>query len=321
MAETVSVLIASYNCARFLLQCLASLSAQSRQPDEVIVVDDGSEDDTAEVVRRFSGVRYIKVEHQGKSGAFNRAISEARGDILCHLDADDYWMPQKLEHVCKELADKPTLGGVIHETERVDEYGGRLEAGRNVNPLRMPAIITLDSSEEACFLYSVPGAKGFFAGNPNTTVARRSALTDLFPLSPDMGLAVDGIFVYGALRYGLLYLPERLSAYRRHGSNEWLGNPHRCQHIIKLLQFLLLKETFRSHLSVRQIKFLEVKILEMTAYDASLTGENKIKGAIAGIQVPLALMRNGLLFNWRHIALPLMCFLPVKRKSGAPTGT
>jgi len=313
MAESVSVLIASYNCARFLPQCLESISAQTRQTDEVIVVDDGSEDDTEEVMHRFSGVRYIRSEHQGKSAAFNRAVSESTGDILCHLDADDYWMPRKLERVCKELAERPTLGGVIHETEHVDENGCPIETGfRHKAPMR-PTLVTLDNSEGRGFLYAVPGTKNLSAGNPNTTVTRRAALIDLFPLWPDMGLAVDGIFVYAAVRYGILYLPELLSVYRHHGNNAWSGNPRRSQHIIKMWKFLLFKQDFRNHLSPRQIRLLEAKILEMTAYHASLTGDDKLRGAIAGIQVPLALLRNGLLFNWRHLALPLMCFLPVKR--------
>jgi glycosyltransferase involved in cell wall biosynthesis len=313
MAESISVLIATYNCARFLPQCLTSISAQTHQPDEVIVVDDGSEDNTREVMRRFPAVRYIRAHHGGKSAAFNRAVSVATGDILCHLDADDYWMPQKLERVRDELADKPTLGGVIHETEHVNEDGSRIKSVGKPRARKMRAVVTLDNSEELHFVYSVPGAKGFFAGNPNTTVVRRSALVDVFPLWPDMGLAVDAIFVFAALRYGLLYLPELLSAYRHHGNNAWLGSPHRSQDIIRMFQFLLFNEAYKNHLSARQIQLLKARILEMTAYDSCLTGNNKIRGAVAGIQVPLFLLRNGLLFNWRHLALPLMCFIPVKR--------
>ena len=60
MAETVSVLIAAYNCARFLPACLKSIHGQTRQPAEVIVVDDGSEDDTEDVMRSFPAVRYFR---------------------------------------------------------------------------------------------------------------------------------------------------------------------------------------------------------------------------------------------------------------------
>ena len=118
MAEKVSVLIGTYNYARFLGRCLESVCGQTRPPDEVIVVDDGSGDGTDEVVRRFSGVRYIRQNHEGKSVAFNRAVRESTGDILCHLDADDFWMPDKLERVCQELARRPSLGGNAPEASQ-----------------------------------------------------------------------------------------------------------------------------------------------------------------------------------------------------------
>jgi glycosyltransferase involved in cell wall biosynthesis len=313
MPETVSVLIASYNCARFLPECLKSVLAQTRPPEEIIVVDDGSEDRTPDVMRSFPDVRYIRQEHGGKSAAFNRAVAEARGDILCHLDADDYWMAPKLERVCKELTDNPALGGAIHEVRHVDEDGNRFELGYSTKFVARPAVIRLDDCEDVGFLYPVPAAKGFFAGNPNTTVTRRSALVDLFPLWPDMGLGVDCIFVAGALRSGLLYLPELLSAYRHHRSNAWLGNPYAYQHVIDMWRFLLSQENYRSRLSPRHISLLEARILEIEAYQASRTGRNKVRGLIAGIQVPMILLRNGLLFNWRHLALPIACVLPVRR--------
>ena len=156
-------------------------------------------------------------------------------------------------------------------------------------------------------------ARGLFAGNPNTTTARRSALVDLFPLWPEMGLGVDCVFVAGALRHGLLYLPELLSAYRHHSSNAWLGNPYGSQHIIDMWRFLLSQESYRSRLSSRHVNLLKARILELEAHQASQTGRNKVRGAIAGVQVPLILLRNGLVFNWRHLALPVACFLPIWR--------
>jgi len=311
MAETVSVLIATYNCARFLPQCLESISAQTHQPHEVIVVDDGSKDNTKEVMRGFPHVRYVQAEHGGKSAAFNRAVSEAKGDILCHLDADDYWSPRKLERVCKELAKKTSLGGAIHDVEHVDEVGTRIRGQKLARGT--PSVITLESWADVDFLYSIPGARGFLGGHPNTTVVRRSALVDLFPLRTNVGLFVDGIFVLGALRYGLLYLPEVLSAYRHHGHNAGLGQANQCIDAVKMFQFLLGKKEFRNHLSDRDTGLIKARILEKTARYACLTGNDKVRGAIAGIQVPFVLLRSGLLFNWRHLALPLMCFIPVKR--------
>src|SRR5262245_7382583 len=216
MAEKVSVLIGSYNYARFLGKCLESVCGQSRSPDEIIVVDDGSTDETADVVRRFSGVRYILQNHEGKSVAFNRAVRESTGDILCHLDADDFWMPDKLELVCREMSQRPAIGGVIHETSHVGEDGEPIQLPYKIALYPASTILTCEGVEEIGFLYPLPGARGTMAGNPNTVCARRDALLDMFPLPADMGLAVDAVLLAGAIRFGLLYVPRELAAYRHH---------------------------------------------------------------------------------------------------------
>ena len=97
MAPRVSVLIPTYNCARFLPQAIESVLAQSFQDFEIIVVDDGSTDDTTQVVARYPRVRYILKEHSGISASRNAAVAAATGEIVTFLDADDLWLPQILE--------------------------------------------------------------------------------------------------------------------------------------------------------------------------------------------------------------------------------
>ncbi|MBE6963738.1 MAG: glycosyltransferase family 2 protein [Ruminococcaceae bacterium] len=93
----VSVLIPAYNSAAFLGQALDSVFAQTYRDFEVIVVDDGSEDDTAAVAAARPEVRYIRKEHSGISATRNLAIAQARGEVIAFLDADDLWTPDKLE--------------------------------------------------------------------------------------------------------------------------------------------------------------------------------------------------------------------------------
>ena len=317
MADTVSVLICTYNYARFLSKCLETVCGQTRPPDEVIVVDDGSTDETDEVLRRFPDVRCIRQNHEGKSVGFNRAIREARGDILCHLDADDFWMPTKLEQVCRALERWPSIGGVIHETSHVGENGEPIELPYAAAPYPQSTLLTFEGVEEVGFLYPLPRARGLMAGNPNTVCARRAALLDMFPLPARMGLAVDAIFLAGALRYGLLYLPSALAVYRHHGQNAWLGNPQAIQHVIDMWEFLLAHENYRRHLSRRHVSLTRAKILERKAFLASRTGERALEGAWAALGLPFLLLRNGLLCNWKHLVLPWLCLLPLKRAAGA----
>ena len=95
--STVSVVIPCYNGAAFLREALDSVLAQTRPPLEVIVVDDGSTDDSAAIAESYGPpVRVIRQENQGESVARNRGIDEARGDWIAFLDADDVWKPEKL---------------------------------------------------------------------------------------------------------------------------------------------------------------------------------------------------------------------------------
>ena len=65
-------------------------------------------------MRRFPQVRYIWQENTGKAAAFNRAFRDSQGDLICHLDADDYWLPRKIERVTKTLA-AYDAGGILHD--------------------------------------------------------------------------------------------------------------------------------------------------------------------------------------------------------------
>jgi len=95
---TVSVVIPCYNAARFLHETLASALQQTHPPLEVIVVDDGSTDDSAAIAESFGPpVRIIRQKNQGESIARNRGIDAAQGDWIAFLDADDLWKPTKLE--------------------------------------------------------------------------------------------------------------------------------------------------------------------------------------------------------------------------------
>lgn len=97
MGPRVSVLIPTYNAGRYLGAALESVLGQTYQDFEIIVVDDGSEDDTAAVAARYPQVRYFYNAHSGISVTRNLAISKAKGEMIAFLDADDMWAPDKLE--------------------------------------------------------------------------------------------------------------------------------------------------------------------------------------------------------------------------------
>ncbi|WP_448243613.1 glycosyltransferase family 2 protein [Pseudoxanthomonas mexicana] len=102
---TVSILIPTYNRARYLRECVLSMLSQTVLPLEIIIVDDGSTDDTRDVAHSFRDVRvrYIQQENAGKCVALNRALLLARGDYIWLFDDDDVALPDSLEKRLKRL--------------------------------------------------------------------------------------------------------------------------------------------------------------------------------------------------------------------------
>ena len=110
---TVSVVIPAYNATATIAAAIESALAQTRPPDEIVVVDDGSKDDTSAVVERFGPVvRLVRQANAGCGQARNTGAREARGTWLAFLDADDLWLPTKLERQLPETAD-PRIAVVV----------------------------------------------------------------------------------------------------------------------------------------------------------------------------------------------------------------
>lgn len=126
----ISVIIPTFNRAKLLCRALDSVIAQSTEPTEVIVVDDGSEDNTANTVRRrYRDVIYIYQPNRGVSGARNRGLATATGEWIAFLDSDDEWLPAKLTVQSRALATN-TEYQVCHTNEIW------IRNGRRVNPMR-----------------------------------------------------------------------------------------------------------------------------------------------------------------------------------------
>lgn len=107
---SISVVVPAYNSERFIAATLASILAQTRGADEVIVVDDGSTDGTPAVLAGFKGeLRVVRQANRGHSGAMNRGFAEARGDYVARCDADDLWEPTKLERQAEAVARHPEI--------------------------------------------------------------------------------------------------------------------------------------------------------------------------------------------------------------------
>ncbi len=103
----VSVLIPTYNRAEYLGEAIESVLAQTYRDFEIVVVDDGSTDHTSELVKRYPSARYVYQDHAGIPRARNRALAEAKGELIAWLDSDDLYAPKKLEKQVQYILDHP----------------------------------------------------------------------------------------------------------------------------------------------------------------------------------------------------------------------
>jgi glycosyltransferase involved in cell wall biosynthesis len=122
----VSVLIPAFNSEAYLAKALASATAQTYAPLEVILVDDGSTDRTLEIARSWGrGVRVFDQPNRGSGAARNRGLDEASGQYIAFLDADDLWHPRKIELQMQHLLECQSCAGVY--CDKIELRGGGAE--------------------------------------------------------------------------------------------------------------------------------------------------------------------------------------------------
>ena len=120
----ISVIIATYNSARFIAQAIKSVLSQTYSRYEVIIIDDGSTDETKDALREFNGaIRYLYQDNRGPSAARNAGIRLAQGEYICFLDADDLWESNKLELQLNFLEQHSDVGLVFSDEEEISAVG------------------------------------------------------------------------------------------------------------------------------------------------------------------------------------------------------
>ena len=200
----ISVCIATYNGERFLKEQLSSILCQLGKDDEVIVSDDGSSDETINIVTTFQDTR-IRLLHNthkhGFVGNFENALSNVKGDYVFLSDQDDVWMPNKVERVASLLAEYDL---VVHDAELIDGNGKQL--GK-----------TYYSTQHGHTDFLMNLWKSRFLGC--CMAFRRSLLEQCLPFPQEIVAHDYWIGMYALLKHKVLFIPDILIKYRRHGGN------------------------------------------------------------------------------------------------------
>jgi len=139
-APTVTAAITTYNRGPYLIEAIESALAQIAVDLEVIVVDDGSTDETPRLIEPYlNHIDYVRQENAGRAAARNAAIRRARGTYVAFLDSDDLWFPDKLARQVAQMDASPSVGLAHGHSEMIDERGETLVQATEGQRLRFQA--------------------------------------------------------------------------------------------------------------------------------------------------------------------------------------
>lgn len=212
----VSILMTNYNYAAFLPDAIESCLRQTYDKLEIIICDDGSTDGSARILERYCSldprVRVIYQVNGGQSRAMNTAFQKSSGDIICLLDADDVFLPDKVRQVIGGFAATPDSGLAVNRMVRVDRARRRLGD--------IPLISGLASGWMRPFLsLSAPHVASGLPPCSGLSL-RRSVAAAIFPLPEGLTAYADTLIqVLCPLITPIAAIEEPLSEYRVHGAN------------------------------------------------------------------------------------------------------
>lgn len=198
----VSVITPTFNRADFIEQAVNSVLSQSYPNFELLIVDDGSTDDTRKRLATALDdprVHYFYQPNQGQSVARNLALSHASGDLICFLDSDNYWPENKLENQVIQLAERPEVDVAYGDIITVDEHGREIS---RKNMKRYSGYIAKYMIRDNCV-------------SMNTAMARRSCFDQLGAMSGTRRVADDyDLWLRFSARFRFLYTPDFFAFYR-----------------------------------------------------------------------------------------------------------
>jgi glycosyltransferase involved in cell wall biosynthesis len=211
--KKISVIIPNYNYARYLDQAIQSVLKQSYDNLELIVVNNGSTDNSLEILKKYENeIRLINQPNLGQSGARNSGLSLSTGDFIAFLDADDFWEPTKLEmqSTLMDSATQLVYCGISPFRDPVNE--------------KLPSLVPKYRGDCARYFIDFPGASIVLSGE-STALFTRDLLMKVGLFDVELNSTAGWDFFRRCSRYtNFDFISEPLVNYRLHSSN--MSNSH-----------------------------------------------------------------------------------------------
>lgn len=218
----VSVIIPCYQQGRFLAQAIESVLAQSHGEYEIIVVDDGSMDNTAEVATRYPGLRYVRHPNAGTSSARNLGIRESHGNYLVFLDADDILLPHALRTGISALAGRADCAMTFGSCRFVDATGTMLPVFRRA----------LERDD-----YYLAFLRRCYVGHPAAAMFRRCIVDAGVMFDESLRMCSDyDFYLQVARKWPVCCHNETVSKYRQHSEQKTSNRRGMVDHVVKVLE-------------------------------------------------------------------------------------
>jgi glycosyltransferase involved in cell wall biosynthesis len=211
----VSILIANYNYEKYIGETLESVLSQTYPNWEAMVCDDGSKDNSCEVIETYvqkdPRIKLIRQQNGGVASALNTTYRESSGEIICVLDADDVWMPDKVQKVVEAFQSNAKGGFVIHDVYQIDGQGQLIKPTPMVKNLAS-GWVALSGLENGGKFENIP---------PASALCIRREVGDLiFPMNEAFRRNADSlIFRLAPFVTEIVPVTEVLSKFRLHGAN------------------------------------------------------------------------------------------------------
>lgn len=234
---TISAVIPAYNAGRFIGDAVASIRQQGAAVSEIIIIDDGSTDNTSEVVAALgSDIQYVRQENAGPSAARNLGIKLANSSWIAFLDADDVWTPNKIAEQMAALQDNPDAVLVASDMSEIDMMGDMLAPSLLDAHGLLEFFQRLDGSPVPHALRRLV-EKNFIP--TGTVMARRNVLLELGGFKPDIRYGEDlELWARVAARHPIVCLPHAHLLRRQHGENATQATGPMLNDLVKVMKYV-----------------------------------------------------------------------------------